>query len=84
MAAISAAAVAKEYRVLPHLDYHTVSTINGWAALQHLVHPQILISPGDPWEGIGTNTPDAPGRYLGYWRLKNSIFHLFGTSIWME
>ncbi|KAF9011665.1 hypothetical protein BDZ89DRAFT_1143058 [Hymenopellis radicata] len=52
MAAISVAAIAKEYRVQPHLDYRAVSTINGWS------------------------TPNAPGRYIGYWCLKNSIFHL--------
>ncbi|KAF9041850.1 hypothetical protein BDZ89DRAFT_1156464 [Hymenopellis radicata] len=28
--------------------------------------------------------PDAPGRYVGYWRLKNSICHLFGASIWID
>lgn len=28
--------------------------------------------------------PDVPGRYVGYWRLKNATTHLFGGSIWIE
>ncbi|KIY73564.1 hypothetical protein CYLTODRAFT_416943 [Cylindrobasidium torrendii FP15055 ss-10] len=28
--------------------------------------------------------PDLPGRYVGYWRLKNSTTHLFGASIWID
>ncbi|TRM66253.1 hypothetical protein BD626DRAFT_566876 [Schizophyllum amplum] len=28
--------------------------------------------------------PDAPGRYLGYWRLKDDKDHVFGATFWIE
>ncbi|KAL1737280.1 hypothetical protein EV714DRAFT_241203 [Schizophyllum commune] len=28
--------------------------------------------------------PDAPGRYLGYWRLKDDKEHVFGATFWIE
>lgn len=38
----------------------------------------------DVWTGE-LKAPDAPGRYTGYWRLKNgSTGQLFGDSIWID
>lgn len=33
---------------------------------------------------IFRQAPDAPGRYVGYWRLKDDEGHLFGNSFWIE
>jgi len=37
----------------------------------------------DLWTGE-LKAPDAPGRYVGYWRLRDEEGQMFGNSIWIE
>ncbi|KIJ66196.1 hypothetical protein HYDPIDRAFT_186653 [Hydnomerulius pinastri MD-312] len=37
----------------------------------------------DVWTGE-LKAPDAPGRYVGYWRLSDGQGNLFGSSVWID
>ncbi|KAF8140511.1 hypothetical protein EV363DRAFT_1393414 [Boletus edulis] len=45
-----------------------------------IVHPGQAL---DIWTG-DLKAPDAPGRYVGYWRLSDGQGNFFGSSVWID